>query len=602
MTDPIVEEIKQKLNITDVIGHYITLRRAGTNFKGLCPFHNEKTPSFMVNPERQIFRCFGCGEAGDVLAFVMKQENIDFPNALRLLAGQAGVTLPEKITPTSHGPARSDLHAINAVAAQFFHQVLVSHPAGKEALTYLSKRGVTIESINRFQIGFAPANSQAIQALLTKHKWPQNLIQSAGSPDRFRDRIMFPFRDVIGSIVGFSGRALHDQMPKYLNTAETSLFRKNKYLYGLYEAKKAIGAEGKIIMVEGQLDLVMAHQAGTCFTVATSGTALTDDHLTVLRRYADTLYFAFDSDTAGKKATDRAIQLALNHGFDVSVIVLPDNSDPGEIITTQPEAWQKALAHPVPAVAWLFSYYFPNIGQKPSSTEREKIYTALFPYVERQTDPVSQSYALQRLALELGLSQDKAIVEAFETWKQKRSSSSAQPTSNEKVATSDEASISITPNEMRERERSLVGLLLINPSLLAYKDLHLNEKDFTIDALASLYTLIMDWYNKDTNKSSNQALIHNVEETLSSAGKQSLQKLLFDAQTNAADFTPEQFLQEYTFLVQSIRRRLKEARIQGFATRIAEAEAANDRQRVVELMKQMQTSLKQKELHAEENS
>jgi DNA primase len=594
-TDPVIEDIKSKLDIVDIIGSYITLKRSGTNYKGLCPFHGEKTPSFMVNRERQIYRCFGCGEAGDMFQFVMKQENVDFPNALRILADRAGVILPEKNKSggkKSNGIEKSSLFTVNSLATKFFHQVLIEHKLGKEALDYLHKRGVTDQSIKDFVIGYAPPQNMAMQSVLQKYGMSQAMIRAAGAPERFRDRIMFPFRDVIGQVVGFSGRALHDQMPKYLNTSETELFHKNRYLYGLYEAKKNISAQEKIVLVEGQLDLIMAHQVGTNYAVATSGTALTHDHLRVMRRYSDTLTLALDGDTAGQKATERAISLALEHEFTISVVGIPTGSDPGEMIANSPEAWHNALAQPMPVIDWLLLYFFPEM-HKPSSEELNRIFTTIFSYIALQKENVSQTYHLQQLAIRLGIKDERVINNAFREWLDKQKSPATKTDKENEHSTTD-------MGDDLKRERNIIGLLFLHPEFLVYEPLYLEDKDFTNASYAKLYRLIKNWYNETTTKTPDD-LIRHVTASLPKTAEQSLQKLLFDVQTSSDALGDDQLLQEYTYLIQSIRQRLRDERIQSFATLIAQAEANKDRSRMLELMQQMQDTLKQKEFHAKEN-
>ncbi len=600
MQDSVVEEIKSKLDIVDVIGRYMTLRKAGANFKGNCPFHGEKTPSFMVNRERQFYKCFGCGESGDMFAFVMKQENLDFPNALRLLAGQAGVIVPERVADESRhakqGFGRQDLYVVNNMAAKFFHQVLTSHPAGKEALDYLKKRGVSDESIKNFMIGFAPGNNAPLTQLLTKQGVKPNVLRAAGSPERFRNRIMFPFRDVIGNVVGFSGRAMGDIQPKYLNTSDTEIFHKTRYLYGLFEGKKQIADAKKAMLVEGQLDLVMAHQSGSSFTVATSGTALTDEHMRILRRYTDTLLIAFDGDTAGYKATDKAIQLGLNHSFEMSIVVVPEGSDPGDLIVKDLDAWDGALKNPQSVIDWLLNYYFPDERVKSSASERDKIYEALFPYVAHQPDVISQTHLLQRLGLLLGITQEKVMADAFENWKGKSKkekvksanepSQAAEKTDNAEPV--QKATSTQPEDETRMREKNVIAMILLQPSLLEYKDYVLSEKDFTHPAYKNLYKHILDWYNESTNKSSSPQLIESVQSTLPKAAHPGFQKLLFDTQTRVADLSAEQMLQEYVQLIQVMKQHQREFRIQSFASQIAQAEAAGDRDKVMELIRLMQ--------------
>ncbi len=599
MTDPIVQEIKEKVDIVDIIQHYLPLKKSGTNYKAPCPFHPEKTPSFMVNRERQLFRCFGCGETGDVFAFIMKQENIDFPAALELLANKAGVALPEKKSgPSGVKINKSDLFAVNATAANLFHQILTSHPAGRTAKDYLLKRGVTEVSMETFLIGVAPPTSETLQTLFRKKQMAAGDVRLAGSPERFRNRLMFPLRDVIGNVVGFSGRALQaEQVPKYLNTAETPLFRKNSFLYGLYEGKKAVAEAKKIVLVEGQLDLVLAHQIGTQHTVATSGTALTEEHLRLMRRYTDTLLLALDNDAAGQKATLRSIQLALPFGFDVSVIVLPEGTDPGEIIATQPEIWHKALAKPNPAIHWLFRHFFLEEKKHSSEAERATIYDTLFPYIALLKDPVSRSYALQHLTLLLGLNQSQAVEESYATWRngqEKKDDPKEKPTNTAETTpapTATEAPLS----PLAAKERNIIGIILVNPKLLGYDQLRLTTEDFIHPALQHLYKVILDWYNKSTNKLISTDLIPYLEQQLPAKSVQALQKLIFDTQTHVAEFTPEQFLHEYTMLLQAIRTRGRESRIESFASQIAQAEASGDRKKVIDLMRHMQTTLKQKE-------
>lgn len=605
MQDTTVDEIKSKLDIVDVLGRYMTLRKAGANFKGNCPFHGEKTPSFMVNRERQFYKCFGCGESGDMFAFVMKQENLDFPNALRLLAGQAGVIVPERVAEESRraqqGFGRQDLYVVNNMAAKFFHQVLTAHPAGKEALAYLKTRGVTDEFIKHFMIGFAPANNAPVSQVLKKQGVTDKMLRAAGSPERFRNRIMFPFRDVIGNVIGFSGRAMGEVQPKYLNTSDTEIFHKTRFLYGLFEGKKQIGESKKAMLVEGQLDLVMAHQSGSAFTVATSGTALTDEHMRILRRYTDTLLIAFDGDTAGYKATDKAIQLGLTHGFEMSVVAVPAGSDPGDLVANNLEQWTELLQTPQSVIDWLVAYYFPDDKAKNSASERERVFDALFPYVAHQPDAISQTHLLQRLGLLLGINQEKVMADSFEKWQakvknqkvkgrsdQSEKSDEKTPAMERREEAAQSPAAEPPDDDIRMREKSVIAMVLMQPSLLEYKDYVLSEKDFTHPAYIKLYKHILDWYNESTNKSSSPQLIDSVQATLPKAAHPGLQKLLLDTQSRVADLSAEQILQEYIQLIHVVRQHHREFRIQSFASQIAQAEAAGDRTKVIELIRAMQ--------------
>lgn len=589
--DPIIDEIKHKLDIVDVVGRYMTLKKSGANWKSPCPFHPEKTPSFMVNRERQSYRCFGCGEAGDIFSFVMKQENVDFPSALELLAGQAGVILPER-TAGSGGPSKKSLTEINDLAAKFFHYILTEHASGKEARDYLKTRGVSDASIKAFQIGYAPQNNAALRQLFAKNKFASNMVQQAGSPERFRHRLMFPFRDVVGNVIGFAGRALGEEMPKYLNTAETTLFHKNRFLYGLFEAKKEIGTAGTIVLVEGQLDVVLAHQAGTPQAIATSGTALTEEHFKAMRRYAPKVVIAYDGDGAGQKATERAIRLAAIDETEILVAQLPQGRDPGDMASTDAEAWKKLIASPVQAIDWLFSYYFAGDTKQLAKTERATIYDAIFPYIKLITDGVTQAYALQRLSRLMGITDDATVKEAFTTWQPSVAKTKAPTTSSAPVVAAPPAPAKPRPlNEQEQREKHLVGLVLTHPELLAYNELILDPTDLTSSTFATLYTKAQTMYTKGTTQSSE--LIQSVESTLSDSAKTPFQTLIFETQTLVDELSPDQLLSEYTISVERLRHRRKEGRMQDFAQRIAQAEASGNRADVVRLMQEMQASLKQ---------
>ncbi len=412
---------------------------------------------------------------------------------------------------------------------------------------------------------------------------------------------MFPFRDLLGNIIGFSGRSLEsDQMPKYLNTAETELFHKNRYLYGLFEAKKQLAEAKKVMLVEGQLDLILAHQSGTNYALAPSGTALTEDQLRLVRRYTDTLILCFDSDDAGQKATLRSIQLALPFGFETSIVRLPAGSDPGDLIVKDFSAWQKAINQPEPTIAWLFHYYFPESAPKTTANERETIFKTLFPYIDMSSDGINKTYALQHLSLLLKIKTEQTLQDAFHQWKKETTNRPDSTRNSTKPSTPQPETPSVAqdskPNEdLSSKERSLVGLLLIQPTLLQHKEFYLEPDDFTHPVLTELYKAMLKWYNNTTNSGSSRELIETLEQQLDKRGQQSLQKLLFDIERDTEGFSEEQFLHEYTQLVASLRLRRREDRIQTFAQQIAQAEASGDRSKVLELMKQIQQTVKRKE-------
>ena len=349
-----IEQVAAANDIVDVIGSYFPLKRAGANFKALCPFHQEKTPSFMVSPSRQTFHCFGCGAGGSVFRFVMDYEHIDFPGAARKLAARAGITIVEK-----HGASdenrqyetRHKLLKLHAEAAEWFHQNLIKKEIGEPARKYLKQRGVTAEIAKRWQLGYAPdewdafgnwARGQGYDArdLITSGLVKTRDDDQTSNPnpgtsyDRFRGRIMFPICNDVGEVIAFSGRLLKDEegAAKYLNSPETPLFRKGNVLFGLHKSKRALIEANSAIVCEGQLDLISLFEAGITNVVAPQGTAFTENQARVLKRFADEVVLCFDSDAAGAKAAERSLDALLENDFIIRVVELPPGEDPDSLV------------------------------------------------------------------------------------------------------------------------------------------------------------------------------------------------------------------------------------------------------------------------------
>ena len=344
--DEIVEQIRDRADIAEVVGTYIQVKRAGANrFKALCPFHNEKTPSFHLNQDRQAFHCFGCGKGGDVFGFIMEKENVDFPNAVHLLADKYNIIIPEDTKNFGgaadnrpKGPRKDRLFKVNTAAAEFFVKTLIGNPSSPVG-EYLKTRNLPQEVITDFSVGAAPDDWHAIQNHLATLDFTQEEMIASGILvenekkniyDRFRNRLMFAIWDEQNRVVGFSGRSV-DKDPqggKYVNTPETPLFKKSKILYALPLAREAIKKHSHVILCEGQMDAIALHRAGFKNTVAPQGTAFTDEQARILKRYTDNIKIAFDSDSAGAKATVRSIEIMLPIGFNIKVVTMPPNSDP----------------------------------------------------------------------------------------------------------------------------------------------------------------------------------------------------------------------------------------------------------------------------------
>jgi DNA primase len=338
-SDEEIELITERNDIVDVISEYIQLKKAGANFKALCPFHNEKTPSFMVSPSKQIFHCFGCGEGGDVIKFIMKYQNLNFVEAVEILAERAGIVINKNKKKNDQEISKLDiLYKINRDAALYFFNMIKTN---KKAYVYIRNRGIDDKTIKAFGIGYSNPEWDDLLKYLKSKGYNEVDIEKAGLIikrkdgsgyyDRFRDRIMFPIIDVKGRVIGFGGRVLDDSLPKYLNSPDTPVFLKGNNLYGLNIVKK--NSRGKyILLVEGYMDVISLYNHGIDCCVASLGTALTESQAKLLKRYSDTFYICYDSDNAGQRAADKALDIFKNIGIDAKVIILPEGKDPDEYI------------------------------------------------------------------------------------------------------------------------------------------------------------------------------------------------------------------------------------------------------------------------------
>lgn len=427
----VVDEIKARLDIVDVVSGYVHLQKAGRNFKALCPFHHEKTPSFVVFPETQTWRCFGaCGEGGDLFSFVMKAEGWEFGEALRNLAKRAGVELtPLTAAQQQQANEYERLQGMIEEAARFFHQQLLEAPAAESVRAYVAGRGLRPETIAAFQLGYAPDDwHQALQHLQMLG-YAQDEIVEAGLAirneqgnvyDRFRHRLMIPIRDARGRTVGFGARALdRDAVPKYLNSPQSPLFDKGRLLYGLDMARRAIRETETAVIVEGYMDVMQAHQAGFANVVAQMGTALTEDQLRQLSRYARRLILALDPDVAGTSATMRGLNVARevlqsDHAvtfdprgvmrytglleLDIRVITLPEGHDPDDLIRQNPQAWQTLLERAVPVAEYVIQQGTAHLTPQSSYQEREQAARALLPLLTATESDIERSGNIQALA------------------------------------------------------------------------------------------------------------------------------------------------------------------------------------------------------------
>jgi len=424
----IIEQVKDRTDILDVVSGYVTLSKAGQNFKGLCPFHSEKTPSFMVSPSRQIFHCFGCGTGGNAFTFVMKMEGTSFPETVRELARKAGIAVPEAqgARPAQETGNREKLEKLNEAAQAWFAHNLTQAEAGREARLYLKERGMFEDTLETFGFGYAPdswdgllkhllKNGYALPDVLaaglitTKEGAGRNPKDASGYYDKFRARVMFPIRDLRRKVIGFGGRILGEGMPKYLNSPETPLFNKSRALYLLEKARETAGKTETLIIVEGYFDAIALHQAGITNVVATLGTALTPDHIRIIRRYVTKAVLLFDPDEAGVRAALRTLDLFVDSGLGVKVVSLPSGDDPDTFIRNQGTEVFAQLHDKAPS---LLDFAVEHSLQRAGSTvieDRIRSVDEILRILQKTSNRLEKEECTKRVAERLGVNQQRLI-------------------------------------------------------------------------------------------------------------------------------------------------------------------------------------------------
>jgi len=407
----VIDEVKQRADIVDVVSQYVRLTKSGRTFRGLCPFHSEKHPSFFVYPEQQSWHCFGaCNTGGDIFSFIMKKQGIDFGEALRLLADRAGITIPSKFEPEAKGKER--LFQINQEATQYFHSILNTSPAAEKARNYVNSRGFSPKTVTDFQVGFSLDSWDALKEHLTKLGYTERELLTAGliietekgrTHDRFRNRLMFPIFDIRGRVIGFGARVLDDSLPKYLNSPQTPIFDKSSSLYGINLAGTAIRQQDVAVISEGYMDVITAHQNSFNNVVASMGTSVTEKQLSTLKKLSKNLIFALDADAAGEEATLRSIGYENILNTEVKVIILPGGKDPDDIIKQDAQNWQRLLQESVPITDFTFNMVTSELDL---TAARDKATAAdkLLPIIAEIKDAIRQDHYLNKLAKLIGVS------------------------------------------------------------------------------------------------------------------------------------------------------------------------------------------------------
>ncbi len=479
-----VEEVKARLSIEDVISEYVQLKRAGRNWKGLSPFTSEKTPSFVVSPEKQIWKDFSSGKGGSMFDFVMEVEGLDFKGALELLARKAGIDIEQYRTTTAkNGPNKERLSQLLEASAKFYQ---VQFSKNQTALKYaLQKRNFAKETALKWKLGYAPNTGNALIEYAKSKKFTEEELQQAGLvskryrggiQDMFRGRLMIPLQDAQGKVIGFTARLLDSEdanAPKYINTPQTVLYDKSRHIYGLHFAKESIRKSKFAVIVEGNLDVISSHQAGISQVVATAGTALTEPNLKALGRFTGDIRLCFDADSAGVAAAERAIPIASRVKVSLSIIDIPSAKDPDELIQKDPELWKESITKHQYALDWLMNRYTSILDLKSAQGKREYS-DILLPVVHGLTDPVERDHYLHAIADQLGI-QQSALDQKL---KKVGDSTQVQRKRNVKVAPININTVTIENQKLQDR---FLSLMLMRQTLREFLEIVTQDMIFTDD-------------------------------------------------------------------------------------------------------------------------
>ncbi|OGL94777.1 DNA primase [Candidatus Uhrbacteria bacterium RIFOXYB12_FULL_58_10] len=597
------EEIKSRVDIAELVGEYLPLKPAGpSRFRALCPFHAEKTPSFHVSADKQIWHCFGCNEGGDCFSFVMKMEGMDFPEALMHLGKKVGVEVV-RFSATETNEKRRLLEA-NDLAARYYRKVLMESAVGVNARAYLERRGIPDTLAETFGLGFAPDAWDALTVFLSKRGFQPVEQEKAGLVlrrkdgsgvyDRFRNRLMIPLCDAHGNVIGFTGRVMpqegsqaSEDGPKYMNSPETEIYHKGRTLYGLHLAKQAIKREGRVVIVEGNLDVVASHKAGVENVVGSSGTALTEDQLAILRRFTTTIVFSFDADAAGFKAAQRGIALARRSGFDVRVAVLPADAgkDPDEAVQNDPELWRVACAKTVP----IMQYFIDRaaVGRDLSSVDDKRAVAALLiPELSQIKDVIEREHWLQTVSDLLRTNTD-VLRDAINGTQM---SGSVRPERAGVGTARVPASRAASPTTRDEQAvRSLLGMLVQVPSVREMIVLALEARLLPSDRVWALYNDMREEYH--SSQSMDQAphsYFGRLEARLTGRDHERslLHEIVLHGEEIVAQLPPERVADQVHELLDSLTASDHDRRRKAIEADMRRAEQAGDKATVEKLIRE----------------
>jgi len=570
----VIEEIQSKLDIAEIVGSYMTLRRAGRNFKACCPFHHEKTPSFVVSPAKQIYHCFGCGAGGDMISFVMKHENIEFMEALNILAQQAGVQIP-RFKGSSNSKIRSmanTLYRINEFAANYYNALLIGSPKANNARKYLVKRALNADIVSKFKLGFASGEWDSFLKFAKVKGVSAATLEKAGLIipgkensfyDRFRNRIIFPIFDVRSKVVAFGGRVLDDSLPKYMNSPETDAYVKGRHLYGLNFAIEQIKAKDCVIIVEGYLDLIIPYQSGIGNIAATLGTALTVEQIRLIKRFTNNVVIIFDADEAGEAASLRGLDLLVSEGLFVKIATLPQGQDPDDYVRKN---GKDGFLKIINGADNLFDYKLKLLLKRfnpAQSEDKTKISVEMLPTIKRVENSVLRADYISRLSKALFITED-ALNEELSKVKLDYSYSA-------------EAKRVKQDFDIRPAERIIAGLMIEDPDIARKVREELKCDDFKSQEIRGIITLI--YRMLDENKIPSAArIIHNLNDD-------HLSHIICEALSETENFIDrEKSFKDCIKRIKQDNMRCKREKITGL---IKEAEQQCDDTRLMGLIRQL---------------
>ena len=592
------EEIKSKLDIVEVIREYAPVKAVGANFQALCPFHNEKTPSFVISPDKQIWHCFGCGRGGDVFAFVMEKEGLGFMETLRLLAPKAGVVLKYE-NPESYSQRNRLLDILELAGKYYAH--LLHEPIGKEAREYLTRRGLSEEVIKDWQLGYSQDAWDGLYKFLkarplTGQKYTDEEIFSAGLVvkkeggrgyyDRFRDRIMFPIWDVNNNLIAFTARVnpakeKTEKMGKYINITQTKVYDKSRVLYALNKAKNAIRQDELAIVVEGQMDVIACHNHGFKNVVASSGTALTTEQVALLKRFTTNVALLFDMDKAGQMAADRGIKEVLAQEMNLKIVTLGDGKDPDECLKNNPDEFKKAVENARPMLEYYFDKVSAGVDLKKLDNKRI-VSDKMFAMIDLVASKMEQGHWLKRLSEELDFDENDTR-EEFLKWQAKHGVLKDKGTAK---AVAKKAPEIISETSRADKLAELLFSLIVKfPEFISYSVSNLEPEFLTDDDLAGFYKNLIIYYNRTASLDYDDFRLYLTEG--GSGGEKFLDKLILLGEKDFYNYEVNQVKAEIINIISELRKYGRQRESQKLQKEIAQAEKAGDQAKLERLMNEL---------------